>query len=132
MDGVIIAGSFTVSRATGILMFVAITMHKLPEGFSMATITMAAGGARSRAVWTAVGLGLSTLAGALITMRLGDLDSGAVKVLMALATGTFLYISSSDLVPAVKAAGLRPALAVVVGFILFAASLSLVRAVGLT
>jgi zinc transporter ZupT len=131
MDGVIIAGAFTVSRATGILMFVAITLHKLPEGFGMATITLAAGGPRRRALWTAAGLGVSTLLGALVTLRLGRVDIAAVHVLMAIATGTFLYITATDLVPAVKRAGRMPAFAVAAGFVLFGLSLYLIQAVGL-
>lgn len=131
MDGVIIAGAFTVSRATGILMFVAITLHKLPEGFGMATVTLAAGGPPRRAVWTAAALGASTLLGAVVTLRIGQVDALAVDILMAIATGTFLYITTTDLMPAVKQAGRRAAVAAVIGFVLFGLSLQAVLSVGL-
>jgi zinc transporter ZupT len=131
IDGVIIAGAFSINRSTGILIFLAITLHKIPEGFSIASIYLAAGRTRKRAILTSSGLALSTLIGALFTLELRHLDPQFIRVLMALATGTFLYISTSELVPTVQGKRL-PILAVLVGVLLFGLSLLLVKHVGLS
>jgi zinc transporter ZupT len=131
IDGVIIAGAFSINRSTGILIFLAITLHKIPEGFSIASIHLAAGRTRKRAILTSGGLALSTLIGALFTLQLRHLDPHIIQVLMALATGTFLYISTSELVPTVRGKRL-PVLTVLVGVVLFGLSLMLVKHVGLS
>ncbi len=132
MDGVIIAGGFALSPATGWLMFVAIMLHKIPEGFSMATISLAAGTSRWRAFLTTVGLAISTLAGAIVMLRLGVTGGTGIKLLMALATGSFLYIATSDLIPAVRHEGYRAVLCILTGVGLFSLSLWLLRWTGLS
>ena len=131
IDGVIIAGAFTINRSTGILIFLAITLHKIPEGFSIASIHLAAGRTRKRAILTSSVLAISTLVGALFTLQIRHLDPHFIRVLMALATGTFLYISTTELVPLVRGKRL-PVLAVLVGVLLFGLSLMLVKHVGLS
>lgn len=133
MDGVVIAGAFTMNQATGILMFLAITLHKFPEGFSMATITLAAGESARRAFASSVFLAISTMIGAGVTLWIGAIDAPVVKVIMALATGTFLFIATTSLIPAVKASNeSRAAYAVIAGVVFFAISLYLVKHVGLS
>lgn len=132
MDGIVIAGAFEVSRSAGVLMFLAITLHKLPEGFSMATVALAAGQTRRRAFTATALLAVSTLAGAALTLWLGQADAAAVHVVMAVATGSFLFISTTGLIPGVHSSGERIAPYIVVaGVLFFLASLYLVRTVGL-
>ncbi|MCL6443894.1 MAG: ZIP family metal transporter [Alicyclobacillus sp.] len=131
MDGVVIAGAFSISRSTGILMFIAITLHKIPEGFSMGAISLASGTTRKSALLSSTALAVSTLLGAFITLQLGTADPYVVKVLMALATGTFLYISTSDMIPAVKEQHRQALFATVLGAAIFYGSLVLVTRVGL-
>lgn len=130
MDGVIIAGAFSMSRSTGILIFFAITMHKIPEGFSMATISLASGSTRKRAILTSTSLAMSTLAGAILTLQIGGINADIVKIFMAIATGTFLFVSTSDLIPAIKGHR-RGILFVFIGVAIFYVSLLLIKHVGL-
>ncbi|MCL6517533.1 ZIP family metal transporter [Alicyclobacillus sp.] len=133
MDGIVIAGAFEVSRGAGVLMFFAITLHKLPEGFSMAAVTLAAGSTRRRAFTSSALLALSTLTGAVVTLWLGETDIAAVHAVTALATGSFLFISTTGLMPAVRGSGDRRAsYFVVAGVVFFLISLYLVRSVGLS
>ncbi len=133
MDGVIIAGAFTMNRAAGILMFVAITMHKLPEGFTMATISLAATNSRRHAFLSATWLACSTMAGAGVTLLFGSLNLLLLKILMALATGTFLFIATSSLVPIVRGANDKSSvLTVAAGVAIFYGSLILIHHAGLT
>src|SRR5437899_4111192 len=65
-DGIAIASGFLVSNWLGWIIFLAVILHKMPEGFTASSVMLASG--RSRTVaWTASAvLGLSTLAGVLV------------------------------------------------------------------
>lgn len=131
MDGVIIAGAFTLNSQTGFLIFLAIAMHKIPEGFSMATISLSAGTSRRRALLTSTGLAVSTLIGASLTLLIGDLSGQIVKILMALATGTFLYVSTTDMIPAIKDKQRSAVISVLIGVFVFYVSLQFITHFGL-
>lgn len=132
MDGVVIAGAFAINRATGILMFLAIVLHKIPEGFSMATITLASGKSGAKAFGTSAALAVSTMIGAVVTIEVGHFNVQIVKIFMAFATGSFLYVSASDLIPAVRHHSIWALMAVLAGVGGFYGSLLLVTHVGLS
>lgn len=119
-------------RSTGILIFLAIAMHKIPEGFSMAAISLASGSTRKRALLTSSSLALSTLAGAIITLQIGVINANVVKVLMAIATGTFLFVSTTDMVPAIKGQHRLSIIYIFVGASIFYISLLLIKHVGIS
>ena len=122
-DGVAVAGGFLVSGALGFLFFLAILLHKLPEGVSVASVMMASGAGARRAIQGGMVLGLTTIAGALLT---GAIESLA-RYGLALASGVTLYVAASNLVPEVQAArGVSVTLAFVGGV----AALLLLRALG--
>ena len=94
-DGVAIASGFLVSPALGLLFFVAIALHKLPEGVTASSLVLASGGTRARALGAAGLLGVATLLGVLLTGAVGVLgDYG-----LALSAGVTLYVGASNLVP---------------------------------
>src|SRR5690242_18201061 len=62
-DGVAIAAGFLVSTWLGLVIFVAVFLHKLPEGFTVASVALASGQGRQRAIWAAGALGIATLFG---------------------------------------------------------------------
>src|SRR5437016_13416955 len=66
-DGIAIASGFLVSNSLGWLIFLAVFLHKIPEGFTAASIMIASGRSK-RVAWAASAiLGAATLAG-VITM----------------------------------------------------------------
>ncbi|GMA51267.1 divalent cation transporter [Alicyclobacillus contaminans] len=132
MDGVIIAGAFATNTGAGVLMFIAITLHKIPEGFTMATLSLAAGESRRTAFASASGLALSTLVGAVLTLWAGQFDLPLVHIITALATGTFIFISTTGLIPSLHLRE-HPRLlyVLIVGVLLFFLSLQLVHHLGL-
>ncbi len=65
-DGVAIASGFVLSNTLGWLIFVAIILHKVPEGFTIASVMLASGQTRRTAVISATALALATIAGVLI------------------------------------------------------------------
>src|SRR5207237_3367258 len=70
-DGVAIAAGFMVSASLGAVLFLAVMLHKLPEGFTIASIMLAGGHSRGAALAAGTGRGVLTLAGPLATRLIG-------------------------------------------------------------
>jgi zinc and cadmium transporter len=98
-DGVAIASGFLVSARLGVLLFLAVLLHKLPEGVTIASVMVAGGQTRGRAVGAAVLIGCATLMGFVLTERVAPL----ARYGLALSAGVTLYVAASDLVPAIQA-----------------------------
>ena len=94
-DGVAIASAFLVSTELGLLMFLAILLHKLPEGVTISSLMVAAGSSGGQAVKSAAVLGAATVAGVLLT----DWVSFLVAHGLALSAGVTIYVGASNLVP---------------------------------
>ena len=62
-DGVAIASGFLVSRPLGFILFGAVLLHKLPEGFAVGSLMLASGASRRAALLASAVLGLATVAG---------------------------------------------------------------------
>lgn len=115
-DGVSIASGFAVSHALGVLVFSAVMLHKLPEGFTISSIMLATGASRRRALGSATAIGLATIVGVLFL----SLVSVLVPYALALSAGAILYVAASDLMPEVnKEVGPMMALLVFAGVLLF-------------
>ena len=95
-DGVAIAAGFAVSEQLGLLMFLAVMLHKLPEGVTIASVQLAAGVPASKAMASATLLGVATIAGVVATDYVGFLAGHG----LALSAGVTIYVAASDLVPA--------------------------------
>src|SRR6266404_4627339 len=66
-DGVAIAAGFMIGPALGALLSLAVLLHKVPEGFTIASIMLAGGQSRAAAVGAGALLGALTIAGAVAT-----------------------------------------------------------------
>src|SRR5256884_8558746 len=66
-DGVAIARAFLVRPALGLMVFIAIFLHKLPEGVTVSSLMMAGGRSGGQAIGAAAMLGAATLAGLALT-----------------------------------------------------------------
>jgi ZIP family zinc transporter/zinc and cadmium transporter len=94
-DGVAIASAFLVGRALGTMVFIAILLHKLPEGVTISSLMVAEGRTGRQAIAAATLLGVATVAGVLLTDRVGFL----VLHGLALSAGVTIYVAASNLVP---------------------------------
>jgi ZIP family zinc transporter/zinc and cadmium transporter len=101
-DGVAIAAGFMINPTLGALLFLAVLVHKLPEGFTVASIMLASGHSRGRAVAAAGLLGVLTIVGALATALIAEHHMGYA---LALSAGVTLYVAASDLIPEVNREG---------------------------
>ena len=97
-DGVAIASGFLVSNWLGVVIFVAIFLHKLPEGFTVASVVLASGQSRRTAMFAAIWLGFATVAGVFL---MGILHS-QVGYALPISAGVTLYVAATDLVPEVN------------------------------
>ncbi len=97
-DGVAIASGFLVSGWLGIVIFMAIVLHKLPEGFAISSLMLAGGESRKNALLGAMLLGAATVVGVLFT----GLMKAAVAFTLPISAGVTLYVAASDLMPEVN------------------------------
>ncbi|MGD0631736.1 MAG: ZIP family metal transporter [Terracidiphilus sp.] len=106
-DGVAIGSGFVVSTGLGVLIFLAILLHKAPEGFTMASVMLASGRSRAAAFYSAVALATATLAGVLVI----ELVPSWLPYGLPISAGVALYVAATDLVPEVnREPGIRMAL----------------------
>jgi zinc transporter ZupT len=111
-DGVAIGSGFVVSNKLGWLIFLAIFLHKAPEGFTMASVMLASGRSRKAAFFSAVGLAVATLLGVLVI----ELVPSWLPYGLPISAGVALYVGASDLVPEVnREPGIRMALVFFLG-----------------
>jgi len=97
-DGIAIASGFIVSTWLGWIIFLAIFLHKIPEGFTIASVMLASGQSRSIAWGASILLGASTLTGVL-TMAV---FRHQVSFGLPLSAGVTIYVAASDLMPEVN------------------------------
>jgi ZIP family zinc transporter/zinc and cadmium transporter len=94
------------------VLFLAIFLHKMPEGFTVASVMVAAGRSPRMALASAGLLGASTMSGVLVM----TLFSPQVSVGLPLAAGVCIYVAASDLIPEInQQPGVRLALVVFAG-----------------
>ena len=118
VDGISIATGFLVSDFLGWLVFLAVFLHKMPEGFAVSSVMVASGQSKRTAVVAATLLGCSTVAGVLVMAPM----RGFVHYTLPLSAGVALYVAASDLIPEVnREPGIRMALMVFVGVVLMLA-----------
>jgi ZIP family zinc transporter/zinc and cadmium transporter len=111
-DGIAITSGFLISPWLGWVIFLAVFLHKIPEGFTVTSVMLASGLSKGKSWFASVMLGVATLAGVL-TMAIGQ---HAVSYGLPIAAGVTIYVAASDLIPEVnREPGVGMALVVFVG-----------------
>ena len=101
-DGVSIASAFLINFKVGLLVFIAILLHKMPEGFTVASIMLASGRSTQKALLATLAIGAATLAGVVAVVLLEGKVSSAVAYALPFSAGVTLYVAASDLIPEVN------------------------------
>ena len=115
-DGIAIGSGFVISSWLGWMLFIAVFLHKVPEGFTVASVMLAGGQGRRAALNSALFLGATTVLGVLAI----NLEPGWVKAGLPLSAGVTIYVAATDLVPEVnREPGIRMALVFFGGVVLF-------------
>jgi zinc and cadmium transporter len=97
-DGVAIASGLLTNFRLGLLLFIAILLHKIPEGFTVASIALASGRGNQVAMRATSLIAAATFVGIILTFALKP----AVKYALPFSAGVTLYIAASDLIPEVN------------------------------
>ncbi len=111
-DGIAIASGFIVSDWLGWVIFLAVFLHKIPEGFTVASVMLASGQSRRNAWGASALLGAATFAGVLMMAVFRH----QVTYGLPLSAGVTIYVAASDLIPEVnREPGAATALVVFLG-----------------
>jgi ZIP family zinc transporter/zinc and cadmium transporter len=109
-DGVAITSGFLISRWLGMVIFGAVILHNIPEGFTMASIMQAAHKSVRAGLWSVAALAASRLLG-IIAMAAAHglaveqgrpMATRSVSYGLAISGGVTLYVAASDLIPEVN------------------------------
>jgi len=127
-DGAAIAAALATSPPVGWLTFFAVLTHKLPEGFSLASIRLSSRGSRRSAFLMAAILGGASLAGTLTVVLLSRSFLNLEGPVLSVACGMFLHIAATDLLPTTgHVKGLRVMAATAAGVLVALAAAALLR-----
>lgn len=118
MDGLALAAANHTHTGShlALFMFMAVLLHRIPEGATISSIFLVRGFGKRGALMASAGLAAATILGA---MSQSAMHMNPAPVL-AMAGGLVIYIASSDLLPEVqREKGWKSTLALVFGFSLF-------------
>ena len=101
-DGITIAAASQIDVKVGFLVFIAVFLHKFPEGFTVGSMVLAAGKEQRQVMIAATLLGCATLAGVLSFYFIGTNLGASVAWALPIAGGVTLYVAASDLIPEVN------------------------------
>lgn len=100
IDGVIIAVGFKAGSRIGMMMTIAVILHEMPEGIVTTSILLHDSMARARIFWFSLLVAAATPVGAIVSyLVLGEASENFLRILLALAAGSFIYIAAVDLIP---------------------------------
>ena len=102
IDGLVIAASFVISIPLGIVSFIAIALHEIPQEIGDFGILIYGGFKPARALilnfLSAVIAILGGIFGFFLSGKIGD----SIIFLLPFAAGNFIYIACSDIIPEIK------------------------------
>ncbi|MEW6130882.1 MAG: ZIP family metal transporter [Acidobacteriota bacterium] len=104
-DGVSIAAAALVNTQLGVLIFIAILLHKLPEGFTVASMMLASKRSSRSALMAALSIGIATFAGVALVLlfhQVAVYSHPLSSYFLPLSAGVTLYVAASDLIPEVN------------------------------
>jgi len=100
-DGVAIASGLLTNLRLGLLLFIAILLHKIPEGFTVSSIMLSSGRGNQAALRATSLIAVATFAGIVLTFAIRP----AVRFTLPFSAGVTLYVAASDLIPEVNRKG---------------------------
>jgi len=101
-DGFAIGAALQFHFALGILVFVAVLLHKIPEGLTIASVMLAARHSRRTALLASAAVGCATLLGvAAVPLMAGDSEV-MLGYALAFSAGIATYVGATDLVPEIN------------------------------
>jgi zinc and cadmium transporter len=99
IDGLVIAGAYTVSITVGIAATISIIFHEIPQEIADFGVLLYSGMQKKRAIIFNLLSGLTALVGTIIGLFLIHSIEGFNQIVIPFAAGNFIYIAASNLVP---------------------------------
>lgn len=100
IDGVIISVGFKAGFRLGVMTTIAVVLHEVPEGIITTSILLHDTMKKNMVFFFSLLVAIATPIGAISSYFLiGEAESNILKILIALAAGSLIYISASDLIP---------------------------------
>lgn len=119
-DGFTISVGMHFDFFLGILIFLAVLLHKFPEGLTIGSIVVAAGYPRKIVLFSAIGLAAATMVGVCSVFVFQEASPGLIGASFAFSAGVAVYVGASDLIPEINRSKDRiPPLVVFAGMVLF-------------
>ena len=102
IDGIIIATSYAASARLGLLATLAVMLHEIPQEIGDFGVLIYGGLKKGRALFWNFISALFAVSGGLFGYFLFVYSNSAIKFLLPLAAGGFIYIAASDLIPEMR------------------------------
>lgn len=102
IDGLLIGASYAVSIPIGIATTIAVILHEIPQELGDFGVFLHGGCSVRRAIAYNFLSALTSVAGAIVVLLVGQKISGFADALVPIAAGGFIYIAGSDLIPELK------------------------------
>lgn len=119
-DGLSISVGSLFDALLGLLIFLAVLLHKFPEGLTIGSIMLSGGYSRKTVLLSTVGIGVATMLGACTVFLFSNVDAQITGIVFAFSAGTVVYVGASDLIPEINKSSDRiPPLIVFLGMVLF-------------
>ena len=101
-DGFTIAVGMQFDFTLGLMVFIAVLLHKMPEGLTVASVMVSAKFKRTTALAASIAIGGATLIGAIAGLALGGVSVRLVSGAFAFSAGIATYVGASDLIPEIN------------------------------
>lgn len=102
IDGLIIAASFIVNPAVGIITTIAVALHEIPQEIGDFGVLVHGGYKRGKALLFNFISASIAIVGGVVGFFIAESIEGAMVYMLPIAAGGFIYIAASDLVPEIK------------------------------
>jgi len=102
IDGLIIAGSFVVSPISGLTTTMAVALHEIPQELGDFGVLIYGGLKKRKALLFNFLSALLAVLGGIVGFLLAQKIGASIVYLLPFATGNFIYIACSDLIPEIK------------------------------
>jgi zinc transporter ZupT len=101
-DGFAISAGMQHDLFLGVMIFVAVLLHKIPEGLTIASVMLAAEHRRRTAFLASAAIGIATMLGIVSVFLLAGVSDKVLGSAFAFSAGTATYVGASDLIPEIN------------------------------
>ena len=98
-EGIAIGAGGSYDFQLGVILAIMITLHSLPEGMAVAALLLAGGIGKWKVVFITAMSGTPVLIGGFIGILLGGISDVAVAMSLAVAGGAMLYVVFGEIIP---------------------------------